>query len=113
MDLVLSPSARVAVVTPRGELDLATVDALREVLVRAAATPAGTVVVDLAHVGFCDCTTWTVLLEARARLRRHGRSLLLVNVGPDAARVLDLLGLTGVLRAWPRPAAREAALSRA
>jgi anti-sigma B factor antagonist len=84
-----------------GEVDLHTVPRLERCLTEAAGLdPApSTVLVDLAEVGFIDSSGVNVLLGARTGLAGRGIALA-VHAPADtpARRLIDLLGLTAVLR---------------
>lgn len=80
------------VVSPRGEIDLATID-----LVRAAVAgeqqPGEAVVLDLREVGFMDTSGLRYVLELNDRAKQEGFGLLLVR-GPRAVqRVFEVSGL--------------------
>ncbi len=59
------------VVTLRGELDLAEADAVGEAISQAVDATTGTVVIDLAHLTFCD-STGSDSLRCRVRVLRRG-----------------------------------------
>lgn len=88
-------SGKLFVVTPEGELDLATSPVLREALGAACDAGAVTVVLDLALVTFLDSTTLGVLVGANKRLRAAGGRLITVNVSGEPLRVMELTGLAG------------------
>lgn len=82
-----------AIVTPAGELDIATAPQLRECLLAfLPARPA--LVVDLNQVSFCDATGLGVLAGAANRARASGNSLHLVCSRTDIRRLFELTGLT-------------------
>jgi anti-sigma B factor antagonist len=95
-----SPSGRVAVLTVRGELDLATSGQLRQALLTACQGSARLVVVDLREAPFLDSTAFGVLVSASRRLDALGRSLLVANVAPAPAKALRVLGLARYFGAW-------------
>ena len=82
-----------------GELDVASVPELRDV-VHAARRRAGHVVVDLRNVSFMD----TFALTALVALQNEGSSLLSLHVVPGAGiqRLLDLAGARAALH-WISP----------
>ena len=81
-----------AIVTPAGELDIATAPQLRECLLAfLPARPA--LVVDLNQVSFCDATGLGVLAGAANRARASGTSLHLVCSRTDIRRLFELTGL--------------------
>ena len=75
-------------VTPRGEIDLATVDAVRAEITAAAAT--GRVVLDLRETTFIDSSGIRLIVEAARET-----DLVVVRGGPEVARVFELVGLDG------------------
>jgi anti-sigma B factor antagonist len=79
-----------AIVTPAGELDIATAPQLRECLL---ALPGRTLVIDLDQVSFCDATGLGVLVGAANRVGASGASLRLVCSRPGIRRLFDLTGL--------------------
>ena len=88
----ISRNGDATVVRLAGELDLHTAGALRRMLLPAVAGATGRVVVDLAEVEFMDSTALSLLLEARARLRRR-EDFLLAAPGLEARRALEVSGL--------------------
>jgi anti-sigma B factor antagonist len=85
------------VVPVEGEVDLATVPALRDRLLKAVThDPGGEVVVDLDGVTVLDDTAMGVLLGAAARARELGGELAIVCTSP---RLLERLRITRLDRA--------------
>jgi anti-sigma B factor antagonist len=84
-----------------GEIDLATIDALRDHLALLVEAGIGDVQVDMAAVTFCDATVLRVLLAARQTLDAYGRHLHIVNPSPCTLRLLELAGLGTILLAPP------------
>jgi anti-sigma B factor antagonist len=91
--IVTEQSGRQLVVRLRGELDLSSVDSLRQVLDGVLAQGPQAVVVDLAGLGFADCGGLRVLTAARSRLAAQDGQLMLVNAQPVVWRLLVLIGL--------------------
>jgi anti-anti-sigma factor len=91
------------VVVIQGEIDIATVDALRA---RLADACRGDATIDLRRVGFLDCLGLQLLLEQHDHSTAHGRRLDFVQ-GPPAVR--RLFELTGTLErlSFIEPAARR------
>lgn len=77
------------VVTVAGEVDLSSVEQLRDAI-QPALAPAQTVVMDLSGLTFADSSLLSVLATARGALTRSGGSLLLRNPSEQARRVLTL-----------------------
>ena len=86
---------RNVVVHLQGELDMSTVDHLRQVLDGAMTNDVDTLVLDLTHLTFIDSTGIGVLVSASRRAQRHGRSFVVRHPG---RAVLKTLRLTGVDR---------------
>jgi anti-sigma B factor antagonist len=85
------------VIALTGELDLATADAFERVLLRAEATDARSIVVDLSGLSFMDSTGIRLMLSADARSRADGHRLTLLR-GPAAVqRVFELTATTDLL----------------
>jgi anti-sigma B factor antagonist len=77
------------VVTPKGEIDLATIDAV-QVEIDAARAEAALVVLDLREVTFIDSAGIRLIVEAA----REGE-FAVVRGGPEVTRVFNLVGLGG------------------
>ena len=81
--------AEVAIITLRGEVDIAGVGDLRRAIEPFLA-PGQTVVMDLSHVTFADSTLLKVLAETRNGMRDAGGSLLLRNPSEVTRRLLTI-----------------------
>jgi anti-anti-sigma factor len=91
-DVVADRSGGTFVVAPNGEIDLATVDRVREVVDRDK-QPGEDLVLDLRQVGFMDTSGLRYVLELVDRAGSEGFSLRLVR-GPRAVqRVFEVSGL--------------------
>jgi anti-sigma B factor antagonist len=86
-----------AVVSLRGELDLATTPDLQELLDRAGAAPASSILVDLSGVSFIDAHTIGVIICAWTAAQRSGQQLRVDGLANQPARVFDILELRGWL----------------
>lgn len=107
LPLAVSPSGRVALLTPSGELDVAVAAALRSALREAVGTGSAVVVVDLRDVDFLDSTVLGVVVEAHRALEGD-RRLRVVHAKGLALRTLQLTGLDDVLDTTPlEPALAE------
>lgn len=82
-----------AVVCAHGEIDLATVSDLRQVLAEATAQPAPQVLVDLTAVTFMDSSGLHALISALRAAQSSGGDLKLVGAGSRVRKVIDLTGL--------------------
>ncbi|MEA2493297.1 MAG: hypothetical protein QOJ29_1208 [Thermoleophilaceae bacterium] len=91
-DVAIGRSQEALLVAPRGEIDLATVDLVREALERE--HQAGEdVVLDLRGVGFLDTSGLRFVLEVNERAGRDGFTFRVVR-GPTAVqRVFEVSGL--------------------
>ncbi|MEJ3744452.1 STAS domain-containing protein [Actinomycetes bacterium KLBMP 9797] len=87
--------------TPHGEIDLASRGVLNDAIMAAlsADPPPAALVVDLADVGFCDCSGVRVLLRGRAAARAAGIDFRVVNAHGVVLRVLRTLGVERELAA--------------
>jgi anti-sigma B factor antagonist len=86
-----------AVVTPSGELDVATAPELRSYLHKLVDDGASTLVVDLTDVAFLDSTTLGVLISVHKRLVESGGAVDLV---VPHARLLRIFQITGLDRVF-------------
>jgi anti-anti-sigma factor len=96
MEVWFSPTRRVAVVAPRGELDLAGVERLRRALLEACEAQT-LVVVDLADVTFMDSAALGVIVGGAKRLHRRGAALQVVNASGEPLRAIEMTGLDVLL----------------
>jgi len=80
------------VVVPQGEIDLATVDVVREAVERAI-QPGEDLVLDLREVGFMDTSGLRYVLELNDRASRDGFDLRLVKGPRPVQRVFEVSGL--------------------
>jgi anti-sigma B factor antagonist len=86
-----------AVLAAYGEIDLATVDRLRDAIDRAAATSAAEVWVDLSQVDFMDSTGLSALVVGHRAF--PDRFVVICPDGPPR-RALEISGLHQVLRMY-------------
>ena len=94
-------------VVVRGELDVATANALREHLHAAVDRSSGPVIVDLLAVTFIDSTALGVLIGTQERCRERGSDLRLVI---DEARIIKIFEITGLVELFSiSPTVAEAA----
>ncbi len=105
-DAVVDTAAGGAVVRVRGEVDLASVPALWEVLSLAetrlhGAFADGPLVLDLRAVTFLDASGLGVLVRAARRARRRGGRVVLRHPSPIALRVLELSRALPVFETGP------------
>jgi anti-anti-sigma factor len=86
-----------ATIAPRGAIDIANVDDLREQLDRACSTPALVLTVNCAEVSFLAACGVNAIDAARTRLRADGRDLQVTNATGIVRRVFELCGLSDLL----------------
>jgi anti-sigma B factor antagonist len=87
-----------AVLSVRGEVDLATAALLREVLLPALEHGSGPVVIDLSEVSFMDSSGLHVLVDAHRRLSPQDRRLAIAcREHGQVRRLLALVGLLDLL----------------
>lgn len=95
---------------PRGELDVASVEGLRqEWLAQIDARQPDRLVIDMSDVTFLDSTGLGAIVALQRRQRPHGGVVAITNAGPMVTKILQLTGmhLTMEVNGEP-PAAREA-----
>ena len=95
-------SAEVVVV--HGDVDLATVDALRAEL-RGALERSGTVVLDLREVSFMDTQGLAVVIETQQAAADQGARFVVTRAPDRVHRLFDMIGLTPRLTIVDDPAA--------
>ena len=78
------------VVTPRGELDLATAGQLRDAL----AAVEGPLTLDLSALRFVDTSGLRLVLEVTDQARRDGRAFAVVPGIPAVQRLFEVAGVT-------------------
>jgi anti-sigma B factor antagonist len=86
----------VVLVTPEGDVDLATAGVLRAEL-RSARDGAHTLVVDLRGVGFMDSSGMSLLVELQQAAVQDDFALVVVRGPETVQRLLDLTGLAARL----------------
>ena len=80
-----------------GEMDLANAADVERELIRAEATNATKIVVDLSELVFMDSTGIQLLITAHARSRHDGNRLALIRPPARVFRVLTIAGVDGLL----------------
>jgi anti-anti-sigma factor len=89
VDIGVTCTDGMAVITVSGELDVSNTTWLYECLHDAIDAGVLEVVVDIEHVTFMDSTGATVLAGAQKRLRAVGGTLTLLSPAPAVTRLLD------------------------
>jgi len=95
----MSVEGATATVALRGEADVATVPVVKGVLDRVIADHAGPIAVDLAETCFIDSATIHILADASQDLQRRARRLTIQAPSRTAIRMLELFGLSDLIRA--------------
>lgn len=83
------------VVAPTGELDIATVDAVKVEIARRVADE--TLVLDLTGIDFLDTSGIQLVVESWRAAREDGFELSVRRARPRVQRVFEIAGLDGVL----------------
>jgi anti-anti-sigma factor len=91
-DVLTERDGDALVVSPRGEIDLATVGLVRQAVDREQ-QPGESVVLDLREVGFMDTSGLRYVLELNDRAGQEGFRLLLVRGSRAVQRVFEVSGL--------------------
>jgi len=89
------------VVTVRGQLDLDTAPVLSTTLDQVLDRDAPRIVVDLSEVDFCDSTGLSAFVAGHNQAERSGGWVRLAAPTAWMARLLDTVGLTGRIAAYP------------
>ena len=89
-----------AVVHLKGELDIATVDDLRNDLRKARQSYGENVVLDLTELEFMDSQGLSVIVSCHKAVTAAGGSLALVAPRPIVRRTLEITGLAGRLHVF-------------
>ncbi|CBG75038.1 ANTAR domain-containing protein [Streptomyces sp. LBUM 1478] len=84
------PHGHRVLVTVRGDLELGTDDQLRRGLRDSLARSAEGIDLDLAGVGFCDCSGLNALLSIRQEAMEHAKTATIRSISPAAQRVFSL-----------------------
>lgn len=81
-------------VVARGDIDLATAPDLAGRFEEIIGTGVQVIVLDAAGVGFLDSSGIRVLVQASQELEASGGRIVIENMSPPVARVLEITGLT-------------------
>jgi anti-sigma B factor antagonist len=92
---VLPASTHVAI---QGELDIYTAPALRDLLQNVISEGAQDLLLDLTDMAFIDSTGLGVIVGALKRVRERGGNLVLRAPTPAVRKVLDITGLSEIIR---------------
>lgn len=97
---VASLTGELAIVSVSGELDLGTAKRVQTGIDEAGTVGADTVIIDLSETSFTDSAALGVLVQETKRLEGRGQSLVLVTNDPRTVRVVEVTGLSRVLRTY-------------
>ena len=89
------------VVCVMGEVDLATVPALEQMLLGAGEDPSCALIVDLTGCTFLDSTGLRALTGTRTRLKRSNRPMALVLSHPSVLRIFEITGWDELFEIYP------------
>ena len=92
VEVAPAATGRGVVVTPRGELDMATQGELRAELERARST--GEVTLDLGELRFLDTSGLRLVLETAELARNDGFRFAVLPGGPSVQRLFEVAGVT-------------------
>jgi len=95
------PERTVVRVAPAGELDLATASALELQLLELRESGFDRIVLDLRRLTFMDSTGIALLLTEDRRARDNGHDFTLIRGSHAIQRVLEVCGVSGLLRFEP------------
>jgi anti-sigma B factor antagonist len=91
------------VVYPEGELDIATIPALREEwLALVDDVQPELLVIDLTAVTFLDSTALAAVIAVHKRQREHGGRLIVSNANPRLAKIFEMTGLRDLIDVRPQ-----------
>jgi anti-anti-sigma factor len=83
----------ITIATLEGELDIATIPALRERLLGVFSPGMRLLIIDLSGVSFCDVTALAALIGTQSRARGRGIIFRLAAPRPQMAKLLRITGL--------------------
>jgi anti-anti-sigma factor len=101
LDLSVRTAGGVTIGELIGEVNIASVPALRERLLGLLRPGSSRLVIDLSNVSFCDASGLAVLVSTGRRARLLGGFLRLAAVSPQVGRVLHLAGLVRSFAIFP------------
>jgi anti-sigma B factor antagonist len=93
--LLSEPSEGTLVLNLSGELDLATIEPLRDATHKAITTGGYSLLIfDMTQLEFIDSTGLHALAEAHRGMALHGGDVTMIGCRPNVLKVLELTGLT-------------------
>lgn len=90
--MTVEERGRALLVVPRGDLDIASVGRVREMVARVRAGH-DTIVIDLRGVGFLDTSGLRLLLEEHEHALGEGGRVVFVRGGKGVQRIFEIAGL--------------------
>lgn len=96
------PQGEYGIAAVSGEIDLATVDELRDALHRLIEAGTRHLVLDLAQVSFIDSTGLGVLVGARSKVESLNGSFSIAGATPRTFKLFRITGLTSVFTFFER-----------
>ena len=101
MDIDVTQSDGVTVVAPRGDLDMATVDAVRRTLASLIDRGQSRLLMDLGDVGYMDSSGMGALVAAMKQARAAGGDVRLCALQDDVRSIFDLTRLSRAMSIHP------------
>lgn len=101
LTVVTTPDGGATVVALRGDLDIASVPAVRERLLSLLRPGASRLVIDMSAVRYADASGLVALVSTRRRAVLLGGTLHLAALQPEVARALTVTGLSRHLATYP------------
>jgi anti-anti-sigma factor len=105
MNIAVSWTDGLAVVTTPGEIDITNAGLLRAALLSALEKPPPAIVVDMADTDFCDSTGLNVLVRVQKQAAEQGTALRLVIRAAAVQRMLTVTGVSELFRVYDTLAA--------
>ncbi|WP_411104934.1 STAS domain-containing protein [Streptomyces sp. cmx-4-9] len=109
LDIAIRHTPAGPVVAVTGELDYDTATDLRDILDTLPLDPGQRLVLDLAHMEFCDSSGISALIAARNHARSAAADIALAAVPANTLRVLRVIGLDQVFPIHPDAASATGA----
>lgn len=101
MEIDVTQSSGVAVVTPRGDLDMATVEEVRRTLTGLIGGGQPRVLMDLGGVGYMDSSGMGALIAAMKQARAAGGDVRLCALQDDVRGIFELTRLARAMSIHP------------
>lgn len=98
-----------AVLAASGEIDIASVDALRDAAQHALAAGALELWIDLSEIEFMDSSGLRTLIDTRQAVLASGRHLIVICPPGPVRRVMEISGVEAAMEIYPDRASAHAA----